>query len=159
MTLETLDPVLVLTPLLVFALVLLLGFAGCDRVFRLDPVAPPSPPALTLRLRAPSALAIRQLTFQWDPPNTPSGSETLTKPDPSGFEEDENLFDHALPPPPDYGSWTVKCRVVLQGGTAQGAEGMGTFDLDVSFAKPVATFRTVGGAPDLAVMFAGLGEG
>jgi len=152
-----LDPVLVLTPLLVLAAVLLLGFAGCDKVFSLDPIVEPTP-FLTMRVRVPTALNVLKIVFVWDPPNTMSDSETLTKPPPSGLEGDDNLFDHVLTGEPDNGSWTVSCQVVVGGGTGEGAQGMGTFTLDGSLTTPVATFQATGPAAQLAVAYVGLGE-
>lgn len=149
----SIDAVVLLTPLVVLAVVLLLGFAGCHHVFGSDP--PPSP-FLILRVRVPMALVVREIYFLWDPPNSASGSKNLTKPPPTGIEGDDNLFDHELTGESDDGSWTVQCRIVVQGGTGMGAQGECTFTLPGASSPAVVTFQASGEAATLTVMCAGM---
>ncbi len=149
------DEIVIFTPLLVLAVVLLLGFAGCDKVFSLNRVEDPPAPFLTLRVRVPTALAVRDIVFVWDPPNIEGGSKTLTKPTPTSLDGNDNLFDHELTGELDDGSWTVVCTVRVTGGTGVGATDTGTFDLPGPTDTPVATFQATGGPTDLAVMFVG----
>jgi hypothetical protein len=151
-----LDQVVLLTPLLVLTVVLLLGFAGCDEIFG---VPPPQVPFLTLRVRVPVELEVREIVFTWDPPNTAGDTKILTKPEPSSLDGADNLFDHDLSGEPDYGSWTVNCKVTVGGGSSRGAERMGDFTLEDSLSIPIATFQAVGAAADLAVTFVGLKDG
>ena len=153
------DEIVIYTPLLVLGVVLLLGFAGCHRVFGLEyvePDPPPPGPYVRLRARVPTALAVRDIVFVWDPPNVDGGSETLDKPTPSSQDGNDNLFDFDLKMEPDDGSWTVTCTVRVTGGTGQGASAMGTFTLPGTSVPPVATFQATGGPTELAVMFVGL---
>ena len=131
-----------LAPLLALAAVLLLGFAGCDKVFGLPHVEPPPPPFLTLRVRVPMALTVREIIFGWDPPNPIGDTKTLTKPDPTGIDGNDNVFDHVLTGDPVMGSWTATCKVTVGGGSQLGAEDSGTFVLPIAGStNPVATFQ------------------
>lgn len=160
------DEVVLLSPILALAVVLLLGFAGCDEIFDLehvdpaDPVPPPPPPFLTLRARVPRALVVTELTFVWGPPSGVGGSKTDSKPNPTGIEGDVNVFDLALMGGAlEEGTWTVDCTVKVQGGTGMGASASGMPVVDGSVAKPVVAFRASGEAMTLMLMYSGLESG
>lgn len=73
------DSLLLLVPPLVLALVLLLGFAGCDKVFGLQPLPPTPEPTLTFRARVSTGLAVLPpgVRFTWTRPGGLAESEDV----------------------------------------------------------------------------------
>jgi len=148
-----LDPVLVLTPLLALAVVLLLGFAGC----KFDPKGAAGP-SLMFRVRVPTALVTTQVVFGWESPSTPRDQTVLDNPSPASVEGADNLFQFFLSGEPAAETWTVRCQVTVQGGASPGPIANAMFTLDGSLNSPIATFQATGGAADLAVVFVGVSE-
>jgi len=63
---------LLLVPAALVPVVLLHGFAGCDKVFGLESIEPPSAPTQLTAAAAPSATALAAVTLTWQ--NTESGA-------------------------------------------------------------------------------------
>ena len=148
------DWVALLTPLLVLAVVALLGFAGCE----FEHGSIPATPTLTLRARVPSTLTVTTFFLTWTPPDGISAQQTYTNPAASGTDGADSLYDHTISEPPT-GSWTVRCRVAVQEGAAtDDSVSLGTFTLDGSLTFPVATFQGSGSASagNFNLLFAGV---
>ena len=146
------DAIVVLTPVLVVALVLLLGFAGCSFEGRVGY------PALTFRVRVPSGLTVTQVVFGWESPSTPRDQKVLMNPSPASTEGSDNLFEHDLYEAA-LETWTARCEVRVQGGASPSPVGNGMFTLDGSLEHPIAVFQAAGAAADLGVAFMGVTEG
>lgn len=103
------DSFLLITPLLVLAVVLLLGFAGCG--FN---VYVPGEPTLTFRARVPIGLtALGGVSFRWiRPAGTIEEVETVTSFAPDGKD---NVYEHQITSPED-GMWRVSCEMVAEDG-------------------------------------------
>lgn len=133
------DWAVLLAPVLALAVVLLLGFAGCDFEHG---ALPPQTPTLTLRARVPTALTVTQVVFRWTPPGGSLTIEALTTP--ASTDGTDNLYDHAVPEPPA-GAWTVNCRATVQPGGPTGEAGaQAMLTLDGSMSFPTATFQASG---------------
>ena len=135
------DPLVLLAPVLVFAVVLLLGFAGCHDVFGLDPVSLPS--YLCLKVRVPATLTVTAVKYGWRPP----GGEEVTFPTnpvppvPDSTEDGDSIFSHCISNPPE-GPWTVACWVtVTRNGTSLERGAQGGFTLDGTKDTPTASFQ------------------
>lgn len=146
------DWFVLLTPLLVLAVVLLLGFAGCDLVFTLDPIG-----ALTFKIRVPSTLTIDQSQLRWIQPGSGTTEEVLTL-DRSDDGPDTVVLSHLIQNPAT-GTWTADARLQVSQGAAQATDtGTGMFTLDSSTDSFAAVFE-VSGSPatnDFKVLFTGL---
>jgi len=130
-----------LTPLLVLAVVLLLGFAGC-----LEAPPPPEPPGnLSIRVRVPTALTVTRLT---SPDGTPS-TITENNPAPDSTEDGDDVFLWQDGTAVD-GAWTVGCQVEVMDANGntdmKGAEGNPI--LDGTIGSPTADFLAVGTPSD-----------
>jgi len=147
------DLVALLTPLLVFAVVALFGFAGCS----FDPRAA-GPPDLSIRVRVPTALTVTEILYGSIPPG---GTETpFTDPNPTAVatEDGDNVFLHSLGAPLE-GAWTAACRVtVSQDGASDQDFAQGEFLIDGTNDLPRADFQATGtpAGGDFIVVFAGL---
>lgn len=108
------DWFVLLTPLVVLGVLLLLGFAGCHKVFGLDPVGPVH--TLTLEVRVPSDLQVRQNRFQWTRP----GSTVVESTNVLDRRDEANSFvlscvvDGAIG-----GDWKVACRLLVEEAAVQ----------------------------------------
>jgi hypothetical protein len=106
-----------LTPLVALAVIALLGFTGCDKLFGLDPISTPT--TLTLEVRVPQFLTVTQVRFQWTPPGSTSNEFTTavtTTPDGT-----DNLYRYVVSSTLT-GLWAVKCRVDAQDTTRMGSK-------------------------------------
>ena len=150
-----LDPVVLLAPVLVLAVVALLGFAGCG--FE----GAPAPPGLYFRARVPTGLNVTQVEFGWEAPSTQRNREILEgdklKPYVDG---QDNVFPYSrlLPLMENTGipvseTWTVRCVVTVEGGAMPGPSASGTATVDGASVYP--TFQATGGAADLRLTFTG----
>jgi hypothetical protein len=140
------DSLLTLAPLLVLAVVLVLGFAGCGLPTSGAPVedgvedgVQPETPTLTLTLRAsvPTALTVQSpgVKFAW----LRAGATTEEQADVTAFWDDgegNNVFDHAIPPAvdaaePEPGGWLARCEMAVQadGQVADSTSGNFSFEL------------------------------
>lgn len=116
-----------LTPLVALAVIALLGFTGCDKLFGLDPISTPT--TLTLEVRVPQFLTVTQVRFQWTPPGSTSNQFTTTvTTTPDGTD---NLYRYVVSSTLS-GMWTVRCRVDAQDTTRMDSKVVeGMFMLDV----------------------------
>jgi hypothetical protein len=148
------DWFVLLTPLLVLAVIALLGFTGCDLVFVVNPPAA----ELSLEVRVPSAFTVQQVRFEWTRPgaNTPESTETPERKDEG--PDITVLFTRIAEP--ELGSWSAGCRLQVRDGAAQAADvGTGLFVLDAeSPNKAAARFETSGSPStnDFKVLFTGV---
>jgi hypothetical protein len=147
------DSFVLLTPVVVLAVVLLLGFAGCDLVFGLDP-----PKSLKLEVAVPSALVVEVSRFRYTLPGTTTVVvETVL--DRTDVSPDVFVLSH-LVTGRDNGTWTVNCRLDVKdaAGTASDAAN-GDFVVDDD-TPGIATARfEATGSPatgDFRVRFVGL---
>ncbi|SRR6266545_3731392 len=151
-----LDWVVVLTPVLALAALLLLGFAGCK--FEPRPAEPPPEPnEVDIVVRVPTTLTVTEIVFRCVPPGGPLPDDTQPNPTPGSTDGGDNLFSHSCGTPVN-GSWTAGCRLTVSpGGANDQATAQFTFTLDGSDTHPVATFqasRNTSGV--LTVAFVGL---
>jgi hypothetical protein len=108
------DSLLILAPLLVLAVVLLLGFAGCT--FASGTPEPPPPPTLIFRARVPTNLTAELgVSFRWIRPTGTMEEATVTS-----FETDgaDNVYERHISSPGN-GIWHVSCEMVAQNGGGQ----------------------------------------
>lgn len=104
------DSFLIITPLLVLAVVLLLGY-GCP-----FSSGTPQPPSLFLRARVPTGLTVQQgVSFRWIRPTGTQEVEPMTEPAPDG---QDNVYEHEVPSP-EAGIWHVTCEMVVEDGGNQ----------------------------------------
>jgi hypothetical protein len=108
------DSFLILTPLLVLAVVLLLGFAGCS--FNVFIPGVEEPPPLIFRARVPTGLtALGGVSFRWlTPIGTMEEVATETSFAPEGTD---NVYERKVPSVA--GLWHVSCEMVAQDGGNQ----------------------------------------
>jgi hypothetical protein len=141
-----------LAPLLVLAVILLLGFTGCE----FHPPEPP--PTLVLKVLVPSALTVNQSQFEWTQPGSTILESTTTL-DRTDDGSGTVLLSHSIGDNPTLGTWAVTCRLRVQVGTRQ-ASGTkdSTFTLDDGTPGGDAIFSTVGSPAtnDFAIVFDGL---
>src|SRR5919106_2071964 len=119
------DPV-VLTPFVVLGVLLLLGFAGCDKLFDLDRVEIdddpiPVPPTVSIRVRVPTALTVTEIVYRAVNPGGVVTMVPVPAPSPVSTEGTDNVFLHAEGDVAT-GTWTFRCRLSVRenGATAQG---------------------------------------
>ncbi len=147
------DWFVLLTPLLALAVVLLLGFTGCDRLFGLDPLPTGT---LLLRTRVPTAITVTVCKFRYRPPGATSDLVSDGVPRAEGSDTFYE-FSVAGPPP---GTWSINCRLGAKNAAGQTVERnrMGTFALDpVATPAVVANWETVGmpGDPNYDLLWIG----
>ena len=108
---------MIITPLLVLAVVLLLGFAGCTFTGYTEPPEPPPPTTLILRARVPTVLtALGGVSFRWIRPyGTMEEVETVTEFKPDGAN---NVYERGFPSTMA-GLWHVSCEMTAQDGGNQ----------------------------------------
>lgn len=149
------DWVVLLTPVLVLAVVTLLGFAGCgfESSVKYN---------LVLRVRVPTGLTVTQVVFRWTPPGGTVTPKVLTNPAPASTDGADDIYEHgfweAESPP---GMWMTDCRVTVQDGTGTATAGaQGDFDFPDPEPTFVATYQAMGSPSggDFAVGFAGAAE-
>jgi hypothetical protein len=143
-----------LTPVLMLAVLLLLGFAGC-----LEPPHP-APPRLCIRFRVPLGLAVTEIDVRTIPPGGEVIATRATNPIPESTDGGDNVFSLSVGQPVP-GTWTVRCRVTAVGGAASAtATAQATFVLDLTLEAPCATFQASGSPSDgdFAVVFVGVTE-
>jgi hypothetical protein len=132
------DWFVVLSPLLVVAVILLLGFTGCDLIFTVNP-----PPGLTLRILVPSQLTVVDSRFVFTQPGTTT-QETLTGLDRSDDGSGTVVLSHVVDSPAK-GSWTVNAGLIVSDGTRQDSATVdGPFTLDDDAPGGTATFEASG---------------
>jgi hypothetical protein len=153
------DWYVLLTPLVALAVIALLGFTGCDKLFSLVPVEPVTPPTtFTLEVRVPQFLTVTLVRFQWTPPGTninQSTTDVTTTPDGT-----DNLYQYVVPSTIS-GMWSVVCRVTAQDTTLMDTKAKtGTFTLDVGMDPDGFVRFYTSGRPDsqdFKVNFVGFG--
>lgn len=132
------DWFVLLTPLLVFAVILLLGFAGCSGIWDLEEVVLP----LDLRVRVPAQFTVISSRFRWTAPGKQPDEKTKLPSAPDG--PDFVILSHTLNDNP-LGTWEVECRLEVNDGTAQAsAMERGYFTLDEDARSGTAFFETTG---------------
>jgi len=147
-----LDPIVMLTPLVILAVVLLLGFAGC----RFDPSAPAGP-NLSIRVQVPVALTVTEIIFRWVPPGGQLAREEVPNPTPSSTEDGNNIFLRTLGSPVE-GAWETGCQVAVSEDGAQDQDAAtGNLILDGTVDFPKARFLASGtpSGGDFDVVFVG----
>lgn len=116
------DWFILLTPLLVLGVILLLGFTGCDKIFSV-PFEPPER-SLTLQVRVPSSVTVREHEFRWLRPMKD------WEPSPNLETIDEGtgivIYQFVVPPPIAIGMWRVECKLKVK-GMGDSAKGEGDF--------------------------------
>jgi hypothetical protein len=107
------DSLLIITPLLVLAVVLLLGY-GCPFTGATEPAPKPT---LKFRARVPTNLtALGGVSFRWiRPGGTMEEVETVTEFKTDG---DDNVYEHGFPST-EAGLWHVRCEMTAQNGGNQ----------------------------------------
>jgi hypothetical protein len=144
------DSVLILVPLLVLAVVFVLGFAGCRQVLGLDdPVL--GSRTLTFRTRVPTTLVVSPpgVKFVWTRPGSTTEEEAIV----ATFvqEGSDNVYEHKLPQAgeglPEPGIWFARSALTAKEGNKSGpAESLAfEFTLPNSFEDFAVTFATTGG--------------
>jgi hypothetical protein len=149
------DWFVLLTPLLVLAVIAILGFAGCDLVFTVDPRTPTE---LKLVVKVPVQLTVNQNQFQFTQPGS-TVLESVTAlervDDGSGIVVlSHTLKDQAT------GTWEVTCRMDVQDNVRQAtASTVGGFTLDPE-ASGDAIFENAGRPSnnDFRVIFIGFAD-
>jgi hypothetical protein len=110
--------VLLLSPIVVLAVVMLLGFTGCHLLFGLLEVDEPS--YLVFKVRVPAYLTVLDQPFSWKLPSAtmmkgPPSLQSLDRTDEAGtFVLSYRLED------PEPGTWSVKCHLIVQDTSSQG---------------------------------------
>jgi hypothetical protein len=111
------DSFLIITPLLVLAVVLLLGFAGCTFA---EGTAPAPKPTLLFRTSVPTSLtAVGGVSFRWiRPTGVMEEVATVTL-----FTQDgvHNVYKREFPST-EAGLWHVSCETVAEDGGNQEAK-------------------------------------
>lgn len=134
------DAVALLTPILVLGVLLLLGYAGCDAVFGLDPV----PHNMCVLARVPEDLVVTEINVRFERPGGEITIVPTPNPIPGSTEGGNNVFRVNDGPVKD-GTWKVTCRVTVveDAATATRARA-GTFILDGTIEAPCANFQASG---------------
>jgi hypothetical protein len=111
------DSLLIITPLLVLAVVLVLGFAGCTFTGYTEPPQPPPPTTLIFKARVPTGLtALGGVSFRWVRPTGTMGEVATVMS--SATEGEDNVYKHELPSA-EAGLWHVSCEMTAQNGGNQ----------------------------------------
>jgi hypothetical protein len=108
--------VVLLTPVLSFGVLLLLGFAGCRTLLDIEePVVSPS--ALSFELRVPTTLTVTEVEFRALNPGGVENVVSLSNPVADVTEDGEHRFLHR---DGDLvaGAWTLTCGVTAADGGA-----------------------------------------
>lgn len=155
------DGFVLLTPLLALVVILLLGFAGCDKALGLEEPDPPG--TLTLKARVPSQFEILEARFEWTPPGA-STPQSESEPDRKNDGPDILELSRVIGAPPTKGGWEVFCFLRVRQptptgtGPARADEETGSFTVDSDTEDSSAVFITSGspGGLDFKVLFTGL---
>jgi hypothetical protein len=124
------DSLLILAPLLVLAVAVVLGFAGCRQILGIeDPVL--APRTLTFRARVPTALTVEPpgVRFIWTRPGatTEEPAEVTT----SVQEGVDNVYEHEIPGveggAPEPGIWFGRCAMTARVGNRTDTDASATF--------------------------------
>ncbi len=144
------DWFVVLSPLLVVAVILLLGFTGCDLVFTVNP-----PPSLTLEIRVRSALTVVEARFVFTQPGTTT-QETVTGLERSDDGSGTIVLSHGIDSPAK-GAWSVNAGLIVSDGARQDSASVdGPFTLDDGAPGGTATWEASGSPQvDFALGFIG----
>ena len=136
------DWFVLLTPVLVLAVILLLGFTGCDVVFPLDP----PPPPLMLAVRVPKEFTVVASRIRWQQPGATTIETAFTLQSRDEGAEFVLLF-HTITNPAT-GTWSADCRLEVQEGAQQAADqsptATFTLDGDEEGVATTALFVTLG---------------
>jgi hypothetical protein len=110
--------VLLLSPIVVLAVVLLLGFTGCEKVFGLEEVIYVD---LLLQVRVPSNLTVDNQPFSFRRPSATSDEDAqmqyVVRTDEVG-----TFVLSFRPNDAETGSWTVRCHLKVHDATGQGED-------------------------------------
>lgn len=143
------DWFVVISPLAVLGIVLLLGFAGCDLVFKVR-----SP--LALRIRVPSGLTILDSRLSYIEPGS-TAQVTVTGLSGADDGSGVTVLEHVIASPAE-GGWEVDCGLRVSDGVKQAAASVdGVFTLTDEDSGGTATFEA-SGAPatlDFTIVFTG----
>jgi hypothetical protein len=146
------DWFVLLTPLMVLAVISILGFTGCDLVFTVDPRTPTE---LKLVVKVPVQLTVNQNQFQFTQPGS-TVLESVTALDRVDDGSGIVVLTHTLKDPAT-GTWEVTCRMDVQDNVRQAtASTAGGFTLDPEASGDVI-FETAGRPSnnDFRVIFIG----
>ena len=133
------DWFVLLTPLLALAVVLLLGFTGCE----FEHGTLPTLPKLLLRTKVPTAITVTVCRFRYLEPGA-----TVEVPEDGvpRVEGSDTFYEFTLTGPLP-GTWTINCRLGAKNPAGQTVERnrMGRFALDpVATPNVVSNWETVG---------------
>lgn len=140
------DSLPIIAPLLVLAVVLLFGFAGCFT----KPPRPedPEPPAtgVTFRARVPNSLELLApgVRFVWRRSGATT-DESATVSTPTAVVGADNFFDHRVPAAED-GIWMARCEMAVR-ADGQIADAASDFPFTADFVtlpQIVVSFRAQG---------------
>jgi hypothetical protein len=152
------DSWLTVAPLLVLAVVLVLGFVGCDRIFNLEEVdvpAPPPPTLVTFTASVPTDFTVLDggVRFAWKRPSA-TVEEMATVPS-FTTEGSVNVYQHQIESSKDESGmgWLARCamKVGVDTHTADGNSGdqdggalAGDYFEVLPFTRTFVTFGTKG---------------
>jgi hypothetical protein len=123
------DWFVVFTPLTVLALILLLGFAGCDKLFGLEEITPLL--SLVLQAKVPTTITVDKASLTWRRPGSTT-QETATMLSAGDDGAGNAVFSFPISSPTS-GTWAVGCRLDVHEGAALATDtGSGMFTLDVT---------------------------
>lgn len=142
------DHLLLLIPLLVLAVVVWLGFAGCSIIY--DPDNLPELRRLSIRVRVPGPLQVRRIDFGWTDPNGLESTFPRTNPLPDSTEDGDNVFVHIVTDSAQAGPWGASCRVRVEDGNGVAAtrQDSCSFNLDSTAQDSKLTFQASGTPSD-----------
>jgi hypothetical protein len=139
------DSLLIVAPLLVLAVVLVLGYAGCV-TFSAGVPGSPGTPILVFSARVPAALEVLfpGVQFLWKRPGATTEEATVLL-TPSATEGTQNVYEVEIPLA-EPGSWLARCEMTVRadGQVAEGASGNRMFELPALAATYVYLFRAEG---------------
>jgi hypothetical protein len=130
------DGFVLLTPLLVLAVIALLGFTGCHWVFLGDRPEPPR--TLTLQVRVPSSLTVTSpREFRWNRP----GEDRQTSMQLEVIDDGSGtvVYQFVVPQPIPTGLWHAECQLRVNDGTAN-AQTAGVADFTLGDTDPLNCF-------------------
>jgi hypothetical protein len=132
------DGFVLLTPLLALAVILLLGFTGCDKLFGLDEVK-----VLNLEARLPSSIDVIDARFIWTPPG--STNRTIIN-DVTISTEGPDVTLVLASVGLETGCWIVNCRLHVHDAVRQSTDAIDATFTIYANDPPVeaARFQTMG---------------
>jgi hypothetical protein len=111
--------VLLLSPIVVLAVVLLLGFTGCQDLFGLDEVTVPGD--LVFQVRVPANLTVDSQLFSYRQPNATSDEDAQMQYVVRTDEVGTFVFSYRINDAKT-GSWTVKCHLNVHDASGPGED-------------------------------------